>query len=198
MKTYEEPTLQEKREHLRISLRVSSLENTFQNFRPLKGTEKALQACQTLASGKTGWQMLLIYGGVGNGKTYLLEALAIELYKEGKFCGINTYDKMMGFLRRCINDDLLPNIDVVMDGWCRAERIIIDDVGMGGSDSVWSMKMLEELVVARYRNNLFTVLSTNIDISELPERVISRFKDPQKARMVLNSGVDFRPLKGKK
>ena len=82
-----------------------------------------------------------------------------------------------------------------MDLWCKAKRLVIDDVGIGGSDTLWSMKILEELILARHRDRLFTVLSTNADISELPERVISRFQDPEKARMIQNQGEDYRPRK---
>jgi DNA replication protein DnaC len=164
----------------------------------VKGTEKCLRACKALAAGKTDWKMLLIYGGVGNGKTHLLEALALELYSSGTFCRVFTFDKMMRYLRSCIGDKQGPSTDEVLDLWCRGQRLIIDDVGVGGSDTAWSMKMLEEIILARYRDNLFTVLSTNADISELPERVISRFTDPDKARMVNNTAEDYRPKKGKK
>ncbi len=184
-------------EQLRRRLGVSTLENTFKNFLPQKGTEKALQACQVLASGKANWNMLLIYGGVGNGKTHLLEALVIELSKEGIFCRVMNYSKMMSALRSTMNKDSELSFKEIFERWCQAERLVIDDVGIGGSDSEWSMKMLEDIILARYRDGLFTVLSTNVDISELPERVVSRFKDPQRARMVLNSGEDYRPKKGK-
>ena len=94
-----ELTLEEKREELRRSLCVSSLDNTFENFKPVKGTEKSLSAFKALASGRTKWKMLLCYGGVGNGKTHLCEATAIELYKRTKFCRVLTMDRMMGALK---------------------------------------------------------------------------------------------------
>jgi len=195
--TYEEadPTEEELRDQLRGALGVATLENSFENFLPQKGTEKALRACQLLAGGKTKWKMLLLYGGVGNGKTHLLEAIAIELYKQGVFCRVGVYPKMMGFLRSTMAKDANMRLEYILDGWCKAERLIIDDVGIGGSDTVWSMKMLEEIILARHKDNMFTVLSTNIDISELPERVLSRFGDPEKARMIQNRGEDYRPRK---
>jgi len=188
-------SMEGRREELRRSLGVSILENTFDNFKPVKGTEKALQACRALVSGKTNWKMLMLYGGVGNGKSHLLESSVIELYKMGIFCRVNTYDRMMRYLRGCMDKDSPRSVDDVLDGWCRAERLVIDDVGIGGSNSEWSMKMLEEIVLFRYRENSFTLLATNIDLSELPERVISRFNDPQKARLILNTAPDYRPDK---
>lgn len=193
-----EATIEGRRENLRQSLNVSSLDNTLDNFHPEKGAVKAIKAFRALASGRTDWKMLMVYGGVGNGKTHLLEGLVIELYKAGAFCRLITYDRMMSYLRSCMDKDSNRSVDEVMLRWCREERLVIDDVGTGGSDSKWSMKMLEEIIMARYRGNLFTVLSTNVDLVELPERVVSRFNDPEKARLVQNEAPDYRPKKGKK
>ena len=190
-----EPTREEQLEELRKSLGVSTLDNTFDSFLPEKGTEQALKQFRALAGGKTTWQLLFIYGGTGNGKSHLLEALVIELYKRGLFSRVVEFSKMMSFLRGTMDKGSDLKLVEIMANWCRAPRLIIDDVGIGGSDTEWSMKMLEEIVLARHKENLFTVLSTNMDISELPERVVSRFTDPEKARMVQNRGEDYRPKK---
>ena len=190
-----ELTREEKREELRKTLGLSSLENTFESFLPEKGTEKALKACRSLASGKATWHMLLLYGGVGNGKTHLLEALVMEFYKRGIACRILNYGNMMRSLRQSMHSDSPPTFEGLLESWCRTKGLVIDDVGIGGSDTEWSMKMLEEIVLARYHGSLLTVLSTNMDIKELPERVVSRFGDTQKARTVLNEGEDYRPKK---
>jgi len=60
------------------------------------------------------------------------------------------------------------------------------------------MEQLEKIIRVRYRERLFTILTTNRDISELPERIVSRFEDAEVARKVLNSGIDYRKLKGGK
>ena len=110
-------TKEEVEENLGKNIGVSTLENTFENFLPEKGTEKALKACQALASGKTKWNMLLIYGGVGNGKTHLLLALGIEMGGRGIFCRMLAYPEMMRFLKGCMNKNSSQNVDTVMDLW---------------------------------------------------------------------------------
>jgi len=160
----------------------------------VKGSEKSLSAFKELAQG-SGWRMLLCYGGVGNGKTHLCEALVIELYSQGLFCRVMTMAKMMRTLKSTMNQDSVFSYDTVLENWCRSPRLVIDDVGMGGSGSDWEFGQLEEIVVSRYRDRLLTVLTTNRDIKDLPERIVSRFRDTEIGRVVLNCADDYRPNK---
>jgi len=192
----DELTLEEKREELRKSLGVSSLENTFRNFKLMPGTEKSLAAFKALAEGTTNKRMLLCYGGVGNGKTYLCEATAITLYKRDIFCRVMTMARIMRALKQCMGLEPLAPYDELLDRYCHCGHLIVDDVGMGGSGSDWEYGQLEEIVVARYRERLFTIMTTNRDLSELPERIVSRFRDPDVGSIILNQGEDFRRLKG--
>lgn len=190
-----ELTLEEKREELRKSLGVSSLGNTFENFRSVAGTEKALAAFKALALGKTKWKMLLCYG-VGNGKSHLCEATAIALYKRGVFCRVMTMTRMMRALKESMGPDAFIHFDKLLDRYCYTKHLIIDDVGMGGSGSEWEYGQLEEIVVVRYRERLFTIMTTNRDLTELPERIASRFRDSDVGIVVLNQGEDYRRQKG--
>jgi len=171
------------------------LNNTFEFFSPVKGTQKALAAFKELAYGKTHRRMLLCYGGVGNGKTHLCEATAIALYKQGLFVRVMTMSQMMITLKSYMNKKTPPGYDWLLSSYCLAERLIIDDVGMGGSGSSWEWGQLEDIMIARYRERLFTIFTTNLDITDLPERIVSRFSDPDVGTIVLNKGEDYRKLK---
>jgi len=184
-------TLEERREQLRKSLGVSSLEHTFENFWPVKGTREALAAFRALAQGKTSWKMLLCYGGVGNGKTHLCEASAIALYKRGLFCRVLTMARIMRALKQHMEPGLPFSYDELMEHYCSSERLIIDEI----EGTEWEFGRLQEIVVARSRDCLFTILATNRDLNELPERIVSRFSDPDVGRLILNEGVDYRKLK---
>lgn len=200
LKTYEPdntPSLEERREHLRQSLGVSSLEHAFKNFRRVAGTQDAYNSFKALAEGKTDNKLLLCYGGVGNGKTYLCEAASIALYKRGIFCRVMSMARIMRGLKNSMNKNNLTPFDVLLDRYCYAERLIIDDVGMGGSGSEWEFGQLEEIIVTRYRERLFTILTTNRDLTELPGRIVSRFADREIGGIVLNGGKDFRLLKAR-
>ena len=183
-----EPTIEEKRESLRKELGVSSLENTFDNFSPVKGTAKALTAFKELAYGKTDRVMLLCYGGVGNGKTHLSEATAIAMYKRGLFVRVMTMSNMMITLKSYIKNKEPPTFDWLLSSYCVADRLIIDDI----DGTQWEFEQLEKIVRLRYHERLFTIFTTNLDISELPGRILSRFLDPEVGSVVLNSGSDYR------
>lgn len=187
-----EPTLEEKREELRRSLCVASLENTFESFKPVKGTAKALAAFKSLASGKTKWKMLLCYGGVGNGKTHLCEAAAITLYKRHLICRVLTMARIMGVLHECIGPERKNSLEELLNNYSYADRLIIDDV----DGTQWEFEQLEKIIRWRYRERLFTILTSNLDLEKLPVRVVSRFSDSDVGRVVLNEGVDYRRLKG--
>ena len=201
-KTYKAPPVipieEKEREGLRKSLRVTSFDNTFDNFDKVKGTEKALTAASELTSGATHLKMVLIYGGVGNGKTYLCEATAIRLLQRGIFCRVITMADIMRILKSCMGKDPLDDFNEVFQRYCSSSHLIIDDAGMGGSGSEWEYGQLEEIVQHRYSDQLFNLITTNRDLKELPERIVSRFRDQDIGLVVLNEAEDYRPLKGKR
>jgi len=99
---------------------------------------------------------------------------------------------LMRGLKRTLGHEPTISYDDLLNSYCSNDRLILDDVGMGGSGSEWEYGQLEEIVVARYRERLFTIITTNRDLKELPERIVSRFSDPNVGRVILNTGKDYR------
>lgn len=177
-------------------LLITSMDNTFENFKKVKGTEESFDHFSLLASGTSDWQLLLNYGGVGNGKTHLCEATAIKLLERGIYCRVQTMSRIMTDLKACISPDpMVMPMQIMMQRYSQMPYLIIDDVGMGSSGSEWEWRQLEEIIVYRYRDKRFTIMTTNLDTTDLPERVVSRFSDREKGRVVLNEGKDYRTLK---
>lgn len=137
--------------------------------------------------------MLLCYGSVGCGKTHLCEALVIKLLERGIRVRVNEWPSVVRLLKKAMNNN--GQYDELFERYCRMPWLILDDAGRGGTDSAWAWSELDEIVNYRYRENLPTVLTTNVDPTKLPDRAISRFKDALKGRIVLNEGEDFRPSK---
>jgi len=69
---------------------------------------------------------------------------------------------------------------------------------MGTKGTEWEWSELEDIVNYRYRNDLHTVVTTNLDLKLVPDRIVSRFRDAEKSRLVLNESGDYRPRKGVK
>ena len=166
--------------------------HTFENFKNVPGTESLVSSFQKVLVGPR--FMLLIYSGVGNGKTHLLEASAIELFKQGKFTRVMLFTQMLSTLKMSISNPEM-NYESILANYCYGDRLIIDDIGAGGSDTEFGDKVLDSIVCARYGRELLTIMSTNRDIENLPERVISRLKDKSTSFLLYNRAADYRGRK---
>ena len=174
-----------------VSLRVNP-GNTFESFEREPGTTQVLSAFRQVLDGPR--FMLLEYGGVGNGKTHLLHASALELYQKGLFTRVLVFSEILSMLRASINNPE-RDYDYILNNYCHADRVIIDDIGAGGSDSEYGDRILESIVCTRYNRNLLTLMATNRDITTLPERVLSRLQDKSTSFLVQNKGGDYRSRK---
>uniref|UniRef100_A0A6M3KN36 Putative IstB domain protein ATP-binding protein n=1 Tax=viral metagenome TaxID=1070528 RepID=A0A6M3KN36_9ZZZZ len=187
-------TPEAEKESQRRSLNIMSLNNTFENFKAVEGTKKSLATFQELLT-KPDWFMLLVYGKAGCGKTHLCEAFSIELAKKGIRCPVFEWSELVRDFKKLMRSDIKDAYDARFEMMRRLERLIIDDVGQGSVGSNWEWGELEDIVNYRYRNNLMTIVTTNLDIKALPPRIISRFRDAVKSRMVVIDAGDYRPLK---
>lgn len=177
-------------------MNVSSLDNTFGNFEKCLGTEKALKVTRAMAEGKTVKPFLLLCGGVGNGKTHLLEAMVIKLRERGVFCRYMVWGQVARVLLTSIKNKGSLSYDEILNNYCQSKApLLLDDIGLGETQSGWEYSPLEEIVNYRYREKLMTVMVSNKDISELPDRLVSRFSDPDVGEIVVNSGKDYRRQK---
>lgn len=183
---------------MRQFLGLTNWNRTFATFRVIKGTKKAFIAMKAMTEGKH-QPMLLLYGGIGNGKTHLCEALSIELYKKGVKCPITLWAELRRKLLQTMHRHKPNQIDydTLFDNFRKRKYVIIDDVGMGSKMTEWEESELEDIINYRYREGLFTVMTTNRLLEELPERVVSRFFDPQVSEVVKNEGKDYRLKSGR-
>lgn len=165
-------------------------EQTFSNFNKVNGTTSVFDAFVGLIKPDCK-PFLLVYGECGNGKTHLCNALATELKKQGAYCCVTRWSDVV---RRFKNSFDRPDINyhTIYNEFRNTERLIIDDVGAGGTCSEWEWGELEDIISYRYEMMLFTVLVTNKGLNELPPRIVSRFHDPDVGCIVCNRGKDYR------
>lgn len=176
-------------------MNVSSLDNSFDNFRVVVGTKEAYESIKSLADGSSPVPFVFVYGGVGNGKSHLLEALVIGLNKRLLYTYYNTWSSIVTKLKAHMAKDAEPSSETLLERYCHAPRLVIDDIGMGTTDTEWQWSQLERIVTERYRFRLLTAMATNIVPTDLPERILSRLKDRSVCAMVLNKAGDYRKSK---
>lgn len=168
---------------------VSPRHQSFETFdRRIEGVKETYNAFYELAHGQTELPFLLVYGGVGNGKSHFCSAATIVLNRRGIDARLFTVADLMAKLKDSISTG---TIEQEIKHLKEVPALVLDDLGVEYGSS-WEMAKIEEIIDARYRNQLITVLTTNRDLDQLPERVVSRFCDPETSRCVLNSAKDYR------
>jgi len=173
---------------------ITEAKQTFATFQPISGTEKALKYAKALSNGDSNFIWLLIYGGVGNGKSHLCNAIASECLARGRDTRIYTCAEMFSMLRAAIkSNEVEERITELKETF----MLILDDYGVE-YDSAWEQAKFDEIMTARFANAKPTVLTTNRDVTELTERVRSRFRDCKLSRIAYNSAPDYRELRSGK
>jgi len=179
---------------------ISSLSHTFEEFKSDTNTAEVLKTLKELSEGKINKQFILIYGITGCGKTHLIEATIINWAKHG----IHAYYQTFSELARMLKTSLRQGGDFYDSQFkrlCDSEKLIVDDYGMGTTESRFEISDLEDIIDKRYRKryhpgcNLVTILATNKDIKELPERVVSRFYDAEFGIVLYMGDKDYRRRK---
>jgi DNA replication protein DnaC len=173
---------------------VIGLRQTFDTFnKDVPGVKKAYSAAWKIAEGGADFIWLIIYGGVGNGKTHLLKAITNRVAERGIEVRLIMMADLLSELRMAINTN---QTDCRMKQLKETPYLLIDELGLEyGTD--WEKEKIEELLASRWANGRFTVVATNRDIEELPGRIKSRFKDRYLSRWVKNEASDYRATRGK-
>ena len=170
----------------------------FDNYRvDLKGGNRDAYVATKAWAETTPFVWLLIYGGVGNGKSHLCNAALLTLLGRGVKAKLVTAAGILSALRRGIETH---TTDDLMAEYQQMPTLIIDDLGAGmkhpsEKGSEWEWARMEELLVFRYENVMPTMFCTNLDLPDLPERIRSRFGDRELSRIVENKAEDYRGQK---
>jgi len=179
---------------------LSSLNHTFENFRQVKGTLGAFNVFHNLAGGKSDKKFILCFGVTGSGKTHLIEATIIAWAKQGIFARYNTMSEILRRLKSSFRQGHIPPYEEVFKKICETPKLIIDDYGMGSTETRWEVSELEDIINERYHKRYYndgkiTILASNKDIKGLPDRVVSRFYGPEFGAVVFMEAGDYRRRK---
>ncbi len=175
---------------------ISTLKHNFECFKTTSDTREAINVMKNVAQGKSDRQFLMLYGGTGCGKTHLIEAAIIQWAKDGIFGRYYTFSDIARHLKGGLGTPGLygQRFKAMVD-----QRIlIIDDYGMGTTESKFEISQIEDIIDIRYRKRYYpgtkhiTIMASNEDIKALPPRVVSRFYDPEYGSVLFMGKVDYR------
>jgi len=176
---------------------ISSLNHTFDAFKVVPGTREAKEVLEAISAGRFSKQFILLYGTTGCGKTHLIEATIINWAKNGIGSRYLTFSDIARKLKNSIRQGG-EAYDAQFNRYCDAKILIVDDYGMGTTETRFEISDLEDIIDQRYRKRyypdckLVTILATNKDIKELPDRIVSRFMDPEFGVVLYIGSKDYR------
>ncbi len=140
---------------------------------------------------------LLMYGGSGLGKTYLLRSIGVRASQRG----IDTMSLSANTLLNRIRAQYFArNGERPDDSHLNVPLLLIDDLG---TEPLWegiTVEQLFALLEHRLNNKLHTVISTNLSLTELKnrytERLMSRLSDERLSKKLAFLGEDLRLRRG--
>lgn len=191
----------------RAGLDDAMVEQTFDTFTPGDGTQQGYDEARRFASDPRGF--LILAGRPGTGKTHLLAAIANALLSPA-----DNQDDAASSSRPvghalpvyCVTSRLVGRLtpggergggqarteagryfDTLLDAGC----LLLDDLG-AERDSAFAQERVFDLVDWRYANRRPTVIATNAQSGQLPDRLRSRLLDRRVSTTVVMKGDDYR------
>lgn len=152
--------------------------------------EKCQQYARNVGAGPV--KTLLLHGGSGLGKTFLLNCVAHEAQAKGvDTLSVSAYDLLMA-----LKSAYFSRNGESADAYFDAELLLIDDLGMEPLMENITVEQIYNLLSSRLKRGLYTVITTNLSREELKqrytERVSSRLLDPRTGIAIAFRGQDIR------
>lgn len=171
-------------------------ESTFEAFKPLDGTEKAIEHCRNYANTfpMYGADSLMIWGEPGNGKSHLAAAVAHTVQSKGHTIVFQTMPELLERIRQTFNDRSNKETERdIMRALHDCELLVLDDVG-AEKLSDWVQDVLFRIVDGRYRQKRPIFYTTNLKPSDLKEKVGPRIYDRmiETSLTIQNTGTSYR------
>jgi DNA replication protein DnaC len=127
-----------------------------------------------------GW--ILVHGPSGAGKTHVGAAIANRCIERGQPALFVVVPDLLDHLRASYKPDSEMAYDVLLEQVRTAPVLVLDDLGTQSS-TAWAQEKLFQILNHRYNAQLATVVTTNLSIDRLDERLRMRLTDPELARV---------------
>jgi DNA replication protein DnaC len=150
--------------------------------------EVAFNTTQNYARHLNGW--LLLMGSYGCGKTHLAAAVANEVVSMGVQTLFLTVPDLLDWLRYSFSSEE-SSYESRFEEIKNIRFLVLDDFGTQNT-TPWAREKLFQIINHRYTHKLPTIVTTNIGLSEIDERVSSRLQDRELVIKLQIDAPDFR------
>jgi len=158
----------------------------------IRSLQYALSQAQQFAGKPRGW--LLLMGSYGCGKTHLAAAIANTCVEFGMQTIFLTVPDLLDWLRYSY-DAVDDSFERRFEELRNVSLLVLDDLGAHNATG-WAVEKLFQIIDYRYIRKLPTVVTTNLDLEDLDDRIRSRLQDPDLVTCVRISAPDYRsPVK---
>ncbi len=175
-------------EHIRQYANIPTRYKDAEFTAKIENQEKLIKAIKANFNGKNFSQIrdMLIYGGVGTGKTHLVVAMLNKLINANIYCRYTTEHNLLDLYFQKKYDEF--------NAFKKVNILVIDELGKRELAD-WQMIQLEELISYRYNELLPTIFITNMNENEFKsfvgDRVASRLRENKVIRVIME-GQDLR------
>ncbi len=161
----------------------------------IRSLQYALSQSQQFAASPKGW--LVLMGSYGCGKTHLAAAVANTCVEYGMNTLFLTVPDLLDWLRYSY-DSTDTTFEQRFEEIRNVNLLVLDDLGSQNATR-WASEKLFQIVDYRYSHRLPTVVTTNLDLEDLDDRIRSRLQDPDLVTKVQITAPDYRsPVKDSK
>lgn len=181
---------------LRMMLPKSFVDAEFARWLPANGTPR-IRCTSYVAEWPPAMPFLVLSGNKGTGKSTLSCAMLRAAHNKhevrGQFWPV--IDLLDRYRRTFDHDRATETLDEVDQQMRRIPLLVLDDFG-AHKGTEFADERLFALIDFRYREHRPTVITTNVGLMEMPDRVRSRLTDTSVCQIVNFTGQDMRPTAG--
>jgi len=152
--------------------------STFESFLDRNGSETAYKVAVNYVKTFKEWngESLMFWGESGNGKTHLAAAIVNELSKKGYIVVFQSVPELLQRIRSTFNSENKENETQIMRALLECDLLILDDIG-AEKTTEWVEEKLFNIIDGRYRKELPTLYTSNLEPKELKNQVGKRSYD---------------------
>lgn len=114
---------------------------------------------------------ILLWGGVGNGKTYFSAAIAHKVLEQG----YSVYMTSFPVLNKQLSGFTVDDKAAFIRHMCEKDLLVIDDLGTE-CDSDYSLELVYSVLDERYRAGKPLILTTNLSATEIKQSTDMRYR----------------------